>query len=829
MHAAAQDLRYALRTFRKNPLFTAVALISLTLGIGANTAIFTLLDQVLLRMLPVREPERLVLLDAPGPNRGSFHDDNAFSYPMYVDFRDRNQVFSGMLARYGFEPSLTWQGQSDRVNGELVSGNYFHVLGVPGYLGRLITADDDRARGAHPVVVLTHGFWQRRFGGDRAAVGRKVLLNGHPFEVIGVAPPGFNGVELSRPRDLFVPMAMKAQMTPTWNEMDNRRVMWLNVYARLKPGVTVEQAAAGMQVLLQQNLRLELEQMSDVSEYFTKRFLDKKLVLVPGYQGRSDLRRRFRTPLIVLMAMVGLVLLIACANVANLLTARAAARHKEVAVRLALGASKWQLARQYLVESLALAGGGGVLGLILAVWLGDLLVSFLPFEGAARLFSTSPDLRVLAFTFAISLLAGLVFGMAPAFQATRWRVAGTLKEEGASVSSAIGQVRFRKTLVTAQIALSLLLLIGAGLFARSLYNLRTLHPGLETERLLTFSLNAPLAGYSPQRTLAAYEQVQSRLARLPGVTGVTLASTAILANDLSMSTVRIEGYHSKEGEDMNPDVNQVGPDFIKTMGIQIVEGRDFTLADRLGAPKVAVINETMARKYFGGQSPLGRHIGFGSRRPVNIRIVGVVKDGKVRNLRDSPPRTVYVPYFQEENPSSTNFYVRTSVDPMNVASAIRREITTMDANLPIAGLRTMERQLDELLFIERLVALLSSFFGLLATLLAAVGLYGVMAFTVARRTREIGIRMALGAARRRVMAMVMAEVALLAGIGVLIGLPGSLALGKYVRTQLFGIEPNDPATIAIATATLVLIALFAGYLPARRATRIDPAVALRYE
>jgi predicted permease len=524
------------------------------------------------------------------------------------------------------------------------------------------------------------------------------------------------------------------------------------------------------------------------------------------------------------------VLLIACANVANLLTARAAARHKELAVRMALGASRWQLARQYLVESLALAGCGGVLGLILAIWVGDLLVSFLPFEGAPRLFSTTPDLRVLAFTFIVSIVSGLVFGMAPAFQASGRRVAGTLKEEGGSISSAAGQVRFRKMLVTAQIALSLLLLIGAGLFARSLYNLRSLNPGLETERLLTFSLNAPLAGHSPQRTLSVYEDVQGRLKRLPGISGVTLASTAILAGDINMSTVRIEGYQSKDGEDMNPDKNDVGPDFVRTMGIQLVEGRDFTSADRLGAPRVAIINETMARKYFGSESPLGRRIGFGSKKtPIDISIVGVVKDGKVRNLRDTPPRAVYVPYLQDENPDAAIFYLRASVDPMNVAAAIRREIAGLDANLPISGMRTMERQLDELLFIERLVALLSSLFGLLATLLAAVGLYGVMAYTVARRTREIGIRMALGAERRKVMTMVMGEVALLAGIGILIGLPGSLALGSYVRTQLFGIEPNDPAIITMATATLVLIALLAGFLPARRATRVDPAIALRYE
>jgi predicted permease len=530
------------------------------------------------------------------------------------------------------------------------------------------------------------------------------------------------------------------------------------------------------------------------------------------------------------MGMVGLVLLIACANVANLLTARAAARQKEIAVRMALGASRWQLTRQYLVESLALAGAGGLLGLLVAVWLGDLLVSFVPIDGAARLFSTSPDMRVLAFTLAISVVAGILFGTAPALQATRWRVAGTLKEAAANLSSAASHVRLRKTLVTAQIALSLLLLIGAGLFARSLYNLRTLNPGLETERLLTFALDPTLAGYTPKRSLALFENVLASLARLPGAVAVTMTSTAVLADEVSRSTVRVEGYHAKDGEDMNPDVNEVGPNFAGALGMQLVEGRDFTARDRLGAPEVTVINETMAHKYFGSESPLGRHIGFGGPdKGLNIEIVGVVRDGRVRNLREGAPRAVYVPYLQDDNPGSANFYIRTLGAPGDLAASVRRQIGNIDSNLPVARLRTMERQLDQLLFMERLVALLSALFGLLATLLAAIGLYGVMAFTVARRTREIGIRMALGAERRRVIGMVMGEVALLAMLGVVVGVPGSLVLGKYVRAQLFGIEPNDPLTIAVATATLAAIALIAGFIPARRATRVSPAIALRYD
>jgi predicted permease len=830
MSKLSQDFRFALRTFGKSPVFTTVAVASLALGIGANTAIFTLMDQVLLRMLPVREPERLVQLDQQGPNQGSTYGPRAFSYPMYMDFRDRAEVFSGVIARFTTHVSLTHKAQTERVRAELVSGNYFDVLGVGAAKGRLISPADDRNLGGHPVAVLSHSLWQTKFGGSTEILNQKILLNGHPMVVIGIAAPGFGGVQVGAISDVYVPMMMKPQITPTWNGMDDRRVMWLNIFARLNPGVSEEQAKASVQVLYKQVLEsLELPTIREPSARFRSLFLDKKIAVLPASRGTSDLRRDAEKPLWVLTAMVGLVLLIACANVANLLTARAASRQKEIAIRLSLGASRGQIVRQLLVESVALAAAGGVFGLLVAAWTGDLLLSLLPLEAGRSALSTSPDARVLAYNFAISIAAALLFGLVPAIQATRPELATVLKDEAGNLSTASGQVRFRKGLVVAQIALSLLLLIGAGLFTRSLYNLRELNPGFVTENLMTFKVDPSLVGYQKERALALYERVQQSIAAIPGVRSASMATVAVLTGDRNISTVRLEGYEAKEGEDMNPDINEIGPGYFTTMRIPILLGREFTPADRLGAPKVAVVNETMAKKYFGG-NPLGRKLAFGGRsKVIDIEIVGVVKDQKSNNLREEIPRFVYVPVLQRENPSQIAFYARTDIDPAQMANALRREVQRVDANMPVTELKSMEVQVSESLFVERLVAMLSAFFGLLATVLAAIGLYGVMAYTVARRTREIGVRMALGAERSVVLWMVMKEVALLALIGVLIGLPAAVGLGRYVQSQLFGLEPTDPFTLGLATLSLVIVAFFAGYIPADRATRIDPMIALRYE
>jgi len=590
----------------------------------------------------------------------------------------------------------------------------------------------------------------------------------------------------------------------------------------------MSQADAGVNVLFHQINAQELKEISGVSQSFSERFLKKHLKLLPGTTGRSVLRAKFSTPLVVLMSMVGLVLLIACANVANLLVARAAARQKEIAIRLALGAGRRNVIRQLLVESLLLAGIGGAAGLLVAAWAGDLLLSFVPQAAAARSFVTSPDLRVLGFNFAISMLAGLVFGLVPALQTTRPSLSPTLKDQAGSVSGAAGQVRFRKVLVVAQIALSMLLLVGAGLFAHSLYNLKSLDPGFHTENLMAFSIDPSLNGYSQRRIHQLYQRLQVEIAALPGVRAVSPAEVAALTGDSTLATVTVEGYKAKEGEDMNPYANWVGPGYFSTMGIPLIAGREFTEKDVLGAPKVGIINEKMAHYFFGNENPIGRH--FGLENKANIEIVGVVKDTQTnKNLRDEIPRFDYLPYMQDESPTEITFYVRTIQPPELMGNALWRVVQQMDSSLPVYDMKTMQTQVDQSLFTERLIAMLSAFFGLLATLLAAIGLYGVMAYTVARRTREIGIRMALGADRSKVVWLVMHDVALMAAIGIGIGLPGGIALGRLVRAELFGLAPADPATLAAATAILAAVSLLAGYIPARRATSVDPTTALRYE
>ena len=833
MDAMWRDVRHGVRTLLRTPAFTLVVLLTLALGIGANTTIFSLTDQVLLRLLPVRQPDRLVLFSSHGAFIGRVEGRDRFSYPMYRDLRDRNQVLSGALADYPTSLTMLAGGTAERVTGDLVSGNYFDVLGVQPALGRVFSASDEGAAGASPIVVLSDGYWMRRFGGDASVLNQTIRINEHPMTVVGVAAPGFYGLDFSNPADVFVPLTMKAAMTPTFDGLQDPRYAWLIIAGRLKPGVSVAQAEAGLNVVYRQRNEQEIKEMPiAVSERFRQRFVSKHLSLLPGGKGVSDLRRQFSMPILVLMGMVGLVLLIACANVANLLLARGAARQKEVAIRLALGAGRGAIVRQRLVESLLLAVGGGVLGLGVAWWSGSLLLKMLPFDAAARTLSAEPDARMTLFALGASLVTALLFGLAPALQSTRPQLAPTLKDETGTLAGGAGHARFRKGLVVAQVGLSVLLLAGAGLFARSLYNLQSLNPGFQPDHLLGFSLDPTLGGYSAERTIALYERLQQEIGALPGVRSASLSQQPLLADDQWMRTTEVEGYQAKQGEDMNPDYDNVGPGYFATMGIPLLLGRTFTDADRAGAPKVAVVNEAFVRYFFGTRNPIGRHIGFGGRNaPLDIEIVGVVQDSKTVALRDRIDRTVYTPFMQAsaEDTGQMTFYVRTAGDPLSLASSLRAVVRRVDPDMPVFDMKTMSAQVAESLFAERMVAALSIVFGFLATLLAAIGPYGVMSYSVARRTREIGIRMALGAERGTVLWLVLREVALLVVLGVAIGLPVALALGRLVRSQLFGLSATDPWTMAGAAMVLAVIALVAGYLPARRATRIDPILALRYE
>jgi putative ABC transport system permease protein len=824
-----QETKYAARSLRKSPSFALIVVLTLGIGIGANAAIFSLMDQVLLRMLPVRDPGQLVFLDGPGAFQGRTLNNMTFSYPMYTDFRDRNEVFSGLLARFPSPMTVAWQGRSERASGDLVSGNYFDVLGVQPALGRVFNAADDRTPGAHPVVVLSHGYWQRRFAADPSILNQTLVVNGHPLTIVGVAAPGFNGIQVGSASDVMVPLMMKAQMTPTWNDLDNRRSRWLTLMGRLKPGVSAEQAEVQLNVVYRQVNEMEVQNIPNASATFRQRFVAKHLEVLPAGRGLSDMRTQFSTPLIVLMCMVAVVLLVACANVANLMLARSTTRQREIALRMALGAGRGRIVRQRLVESLMLAVTGALVGLAFAAWTGRVLLAALPGDPTTQTLSATPDARVVVFTLLLSMITALVFGIAPAWSATRPAVTSALKEESGSVAGGGRQARARRALVAAQVALSMMLLAGAGLFARSLFNLRAVDTGFPIDNLLTFSLDPSLSGYNRERSLALFEQVQQSLAGVNSVRSVSMSEVGAFTGNAWGMTVRVDGYQQKEDENLNPNVDGVGPGYFATMGVPLIAGREFTDRDIVGAPKVAIINETMARYFFGDTNPIGRRFGFGRGNPTDIEIVGVVKDIRTMQMNEQPPRYAYIPYRQDENVTQLTYVVRIAGDAAASATSVRQAVQRLDPNLPIFDMKAMAAQVSESLYVQRMVAALSVAFGALATLLAAIGLYGVMSYVVARRTREIGIRMALGAERASVLWLVLKEVAVLAIAGVAVGFIGALYLTKRIESQLFGLSPHDPLTLAAAVAVLVAVALAAGLLPARRATAIDPIIALRTE
>ncbi len=833
----AHDVRFALRSLTKSPTFTLIAVLSLALGIGANTAIFTLIDQVLLRLLPVKNPEQLVQLWGRGDHYGSNNGPNKVSYPMYADFRDHNPIFSGMFCSWGNAMNVSIGGKTDRVYGELVSGTYFPVLDVGAALGRVFTPDDDRIPDGHRIAVLSYQYWIDRFGGDPSILGAKLLANGFPMTLIGVSQAGFNGMDPLYSPQIRVPMMMKRQLDPSSYQIgpytfENRRGRWVAAYGRLKPGVSEKQAKAGLQPLFHQMLEMEVQEQAfaKASMISKQRFLRMWLDLLPASTGRSQTRDKFSTALLVLMVIVGSVLLIACANVANLLIARASARQKEVAIRIALGATPKHLVIQLLVESILLALAGGATGLFLAIEVDRMLLGNMPAGANPLVISSTPDWRILAFTAAISTLCGVIFGLIPALQITKTDIAPTLKDQAANIVSG-GSLTLRKALIAAQVMLSVILLIAAGLFIRSLKTLRDLDPGFRTENVLAFSLDPARNGYTPERTIALYRQLKEQLDQVPGIQSSSLAVMRVLDESEWDSWVTVEGYQAAAGEWVDPHMNFLAPGYFDTLGVPFLEGRDFRYTDSKDTAKVAIVNEKFAKRYFQGRSPIGRHIGMGGDpgTKTDIKIVGMLRDTKYENMRAEMPLSVFRPYQQVEFALGMTAYIRTAAAPEQMFPSIRQLLNRMDPNLPVFSMRTLQEQMQNSLSTERLVASLTSAFGLVASILAGIGIYGVIAYSVSHRTREIGIRTALGAQRSDVAWLVMREALLIVGFGLLAGLPAAFALSRLARAQLYGISPGDPTAMFAAAGSILLITLIAVYVPAARATRVDPMKALRWE
>ena len=833
MTLAFNDIRFAVRGLIRSPLFAIVAILSLALGIGANTAIFTLIDQILLRQLPVKAPDELVMLYQTGAHNGSNMGQRMHSYPMYQEFQKRAEPLAEVLCRRLAQASVSIDNQTERLDTEMVSGNYFSMLGVGPALGRLFSSEeDDRVYQGHPVVVLSYDYWTRRFSRDPGVLGKKIFVNSYPMTIVGVSAAGFSGLDPAQSPQIRVPIQMKPAVVPEWFwvYMDNPRTRWVQVFARLKPGWTVKSAEAPLQTLFLQVRANEmtLPGANDWSPYARDQFMKGRMRVESAAGGFSSMRNDFSTPLLVLMCMVGLVLLIACANVANLLIARGFMRQKEIAVRLSLGASRGQLIRQMMVESLVLSAIGGVAGIALAIVLTQALLAFVPSDGRPILIHATPDARILAFTLALTFLTGIVFGRLPAMRASRPDPWTTLKDTVGAIAGTGGSLFLRKGLVAAQVTLSFLLLFGAGLFVRSLQNLKTADTGVALDNLVTFQLSPALSGYDNPRAMAFFDQLLDNLRAVPGVKAAAIAVVPILAGDEWDNSMSVEGHQAKDGENMQAFMNALSPGYFAAMGIPILEGRDFNRTDVKENATTAIVNRKFADHFFPGTSAIGKHIGNGTgpKTKLNIEIVGVVANALYEGPREGIRRQVYMPNWGK---GSVTYYVRTTDASSAAFGAIRGQVRKLDASMPVYAMKTLEGQLDERLMTDRLIASLAAGFGLLATALASIGLYGVMAFVVARRRKELGIRLALGAEPGGVIWLVMREVLLLLAIGLAVGIPAALGLGKLVASQLYGIQERDPWTAVATVAVIALVSAAAGMIPAHRASRIDPILALRYE
>ncbi|MGB7847557.1 MAG: ABC transporter permease [Candidatus Acidiferrum sp.] len=830
-----QDLRFGLRMLSKNPGFTAVAVLTLALGIGANTGIFSVMRQILLQRLPVPHPEQLVLLYAPGDRSGHVSSDEAdgsesFSYPMYTELRDHNSVFAGLAAKADFPVSVAIRGQTERASAELVSGNYFDALGVRPALGRLMFPSDAASPGSNPVVVLSHGYWTKRFAEDPAVLNQTLLVNNQWMTVVGVVQPGFDGIQLGMIPDLYIPITMKPAITPAWNGLGDHRDYWIKLIGRLKQGISRMRAAAALAPTYRALLENELPLNSGMTEQQKKKFVERQIVLRDGARGRPLLENDTRPQLLALMGMVALVLFITCANVAGLLTARGAARKKEISIRLSLGASRWRLIRQLVIESCLLSSAGALLGLLFASWMSNALVHFASMNQIADGLSGSLNFPVLLFTSGLALLCGILFGVAPAWSATRVQLASTLKEQAGSLSSGLTHARLRQALVISQVALTLLLVSSAWGFVRSLYNLQHLDLGFRSDHVLQFSIAPRLNGYDQTRSLGLFAQLEDRIASLPGVLSLSAAEEPLVADEDRGSNVTVEDESPELAGTRHVLRNAIAPGHFSNLRIPLLQGREFTLQDGPLAPKVAIINATFAKQFFPNAQALGKHMRFGGGAgPLDMEIVGIVRDSHHSDVNENVGPFAYTPYRQEKSITSLTFYLRTSRDPVTLASSVRQTVSELDSTLPIYDVRSFEEQISQRLSPSRLIAFLALAFGALAALLAAMGIYALLSYTVTQRTREIGVRMALGAQPIRVGWMILADVARLTAVGILLGIPLAYAVSKLLNSMLFGVQAFGAASIATALLALTAVAVLAAYAPTRRATRVDPIVALRYE
>jgi predicted permease len=831
------NLKLAFRTLFKSPFITLVAILSLALGIGANSAIFSLFDQMLLRPLPVPNPDELVNLAAPGPKPGSQSCgqagscDEIFSYPMFRDLERVQTSFTGLAAHRGFGASLGYQGTSVGGDGLLVSGSYFPVLGLAPALGRLLTVDDDKTIGGHFVAVLSYDYWRNRFELNPSVLNQTLLINGHAMTIVGVAPRGFTGTTLGEFPDVFVPISMRGLMSPGFNGFDNRRQYWAYVFGRVKPGISREQATVAINGPYRAIINdVEAPLQRGMSEATMARFKVKEITSEPGHRGQSSFDNDARIPLTILLVVTGTVLLIACSNIANLLLVRGAGRSAEMAVRLSIGANRRQLITQLLTEAVMLAAMGAIGGLLVAKWTLDLIASMVTEEEGARMFAFSLSPEMLMFAGAAAILTGLAFGLFPALHSTRPDLAATLKNQAGQPGGAKAARRFRTTLATVQIAMSMALLVPAGLFAKSLFNVSRVELGLKADHMLLFSLAPELNSYDTQRTRQLFERIEDEFAAQPGVSSVAIAMVPVLAGDNWGNSLVVEGFEAGPDTNTNASFNGVGPGFFRTMAIPLMGGREFTRADAAGAPKVAVVNQAFARKFNLGANPVGKRFGLGgpNAKP-DIEIVGFVQDAKYSDVKREVPPQYYLPYRQEERLGFGYVYIRTSTPPEQMLSTVPAVMRQLDSNLPVTDVKTMETQIRENVSEDHIVSTLSLAFALLATMLAAIGLYGVLAYTVAQRTREFGLRMALGADGGAVRGLVMKQVAKMAIVGGAIGMAIAIAIGRLAQSILFEMQGYDPLVLTASTLALGLVALGAGFIPALRASRIDPMNALRYE